>query len=214
MWKAACAALALIIVLGGCHPKEEQDRAQFFDAKEGAAAPVVAASHVIDVGDIESAVTIEAFPAKDSHAPNVTVDNEKSIRGKITQSTVSVKPPYPAAFPVEIRITPRDPVPSSKRPVILRGSILRDNQPIQPINLVLGEASPTKVFPIRISCDALQGVQPPLTSVLLFAQVETFFLPETTDLATLDIATVKADETHRGAITSNPVRINFVENAP
>ncbi len=213
MWKGVVTALVLIALLAGCQPKEEQDRAKFFDAKEQAA-PVVAASHVIDVGDIESSVTIEAFPAKDSCGPNVTVDNEKSIKGKITQSTVSVKPPYPAAFPIEIRITPREPIPASERPVILRGNILRDNQPIQPINLVLGASSPNKVFPIRISCDAVQGMEPPLKSVLLFVQVETFFLPETTDLATLDIATVKADETHRGAITSNPVRINFVENAP
>lgn len=202
------AAIILAVMLHACGPKEEPDRASFF-AEEKTNAPVTAV-HTMDVGDIESFVTIEVFPAAGFQAPNISVDMEKSMRGRFTQCTITVKEPYPASLPLEFRVTPRDPIPGSKRLVVLRGSILRDNQAVQPFNLTLGETSPNKVFPVKVPYDALQGLQAPVKTLLVCAQVEVFFLPEGTDAATLDVATAQPENGISGAIMSNPVRINFI----
>ncbi|HPO15380.1 MAG TPA: hypothetical protein PLI09_18195 [Candidatus Hydrogenedentes bacterium] len=209
MWKVLFTAVILAIMLHACGSQEEPDRASFFS--EGTTnASMAAAVHTMDVGDIESSVTIEVFPATGFEAPNISVDMEKSIKGQFTQCTITIKPPYPASLPLEFRVTPRDPIPGSKRPVVLRGSILRENQPVQPFNLTLGESSPNKVFPVRVPYDPLQGLQQPVKTLLVFAQVEAFFLPEGTDAASLDIASAQPENGISGAIMSNPVRINFV----
>jgi hypothetical protein len=175
-----------------------------------------AAAHVTDIGDVEADVRIEATVADESLGAQVTAIEDRTVRSTLTMTTATVPPPPPAQLWLRFRVAPGKNVNYARRPVVVRGRILRDNVPLDTFSTVLGaylHAQQTvavgTVRPLDFKVDVLQGLAAPPPTMLVHAQAELMLLPEGTDEATLDPAAVTAEAGNQTTVLSNPVRINF-----
>jgi hypothetical protein len=175
-----------------------------------------AAAHVTDIGDVEADLRIEATVADESLGAQVTAAEDRTVRNTLTMTTATVPPPPPAQLWLRFRVAPGKNVNYARHPVVVRGRILRDNVPLDTFSTVLGaylHAQQTvavgTVRPLDFKVDVLQGLAAPPPTMLVHGQAELILLPEGTDEATLDPATVTAEAGNQTTVLSNPVRINF-----
>jgi hypothetical protein len=205
--------MALLLMLdAGCFPEKKTEPAASA-SKESTAAPLTSEGPIppakMDIGDVESQVTLQGTLAKESLGASVAAQEEKSKKNTMTMCTVTVQPPAPPQLFIAFSL--KLPLALQKEPgvVVVRGQIMRDNQPIQPFSTIFGgNAAPVNPI-MEIKADALKDIQMPVQTMLLYAQANLILLPEGTDTATIDPAQVPNAPNHTATIMSNPVRINF-----
>lgn len=168
--------------------------------------------HQTDIGDVESGTTITGAVAEESRGPSVEAEEVKTLRGDITMSTATVRPPYPPELWVRFQIKSRSGANLKKRLVVIRGKMVRDEQAIGTLQTMLGgsdESGGGTDRPTEFKVDVLSGLAAPPNSILVYAEADLLLLPEDTDPASVDPATVNVAPGDRATIRSNPVRINF-----
>ncbi len=209
-------AAALLGTLAGCQKQESvPDAVKRADSGKDGATPAntTTLSKEFNVGDAETSVelVLELDPASASDA----VKEERLLTAKktLSQANVSVSTPMMTELWVRIRVRPSQPF--IERTAVLRGVLTRDDKPIAQFQTVLGkyalqdEPENPKVFRVNVLADL--PVLP--STMLLFAKAEILLAPKGTDDATIDPATLTAEQGDTSAKISNPLRVT-VNAAP
>ena len=200
---------AALVVLPGCSgPKPEAPKADESAAKPAQpplAAPVVPG---LNVGDVEAGVVVSATVPPEGISAQVTVDNMETKRERLAMATVTVKPPYPAKLSIQVTLTPK--VSFEQQPVVVRGRMRRDEQPIEPeFSTLVTKGGPTGETAIKCEFDAMQGLAAPPDTMLVYARFDAYLLPVDSPVTGVDPKTATSDQ--HTELLSNPVRINFVK---
>lgn len=206
-------AIALLGVFAGCQKKETVPDAvkradEGLDGGSGSTSTTM--SKEFNVGDAETSIelVLELDPA--SASDSVKEEQVLTAKKTLSQAAVTVSGPAPGELWVRIRIKPNQPF--VERTVVLRGVLTRDNAPIAQFQTVLGkyslqdEPEHPKVFRVNV----LDGLSAVPETMLLFAKAEVLLAPKGTDEATIDPATLAADQGDTSAKISNPLRITVV----
>ena len=173
----------------------------------------------INIGDVEAVVAIEFTIAQESRSPQVQVEEviTPNVRKTLGMSNVTVSAPYPEKLVASIKFTSANNF--EDQPVAFRGRVLREGTEVGTFSAVLGKyargRAPRGVVVPRMSftADIFKDLSSKPKSMLLFAEAEAFLLPMGTDEATVDPLTVTATAEFKTAITSNPMRVDFVAPA-
>jgi len=99
------------------------------------------------------------------------------------------------------------------RPVALRGSVLRDKEPMEAFATVVGDFSQADnpAGPAReLQVDVLAGLATPPSTMLVHMQLEALLMPLGSNAATVDPKSAVVDAESTTTLLSNPVRIDFV----
>jgi hypothetical protein len=161
-----------------------------------------------NVGDAETSIelNLELDPVTAAVA-GVKEDRVLNAKRQLSQSSVTVTTPGLKEFWVKLRVRPARPF--IERPVVLRGVIERDNQPLASFQVKLGkyamEEDPDSPKEFRVNLLADLPTMP--ASMLVFAKAEVLLLPTGTDEATIDVANVTVAEGDISAKISNPLRV-------
>lgn len=204
--------LGALLLGGSCRvrtePPEPVDRPITPGAGAGAGAASATPERPVDVGDAEAALKITLTIPQPVPA-NFGVEELKDARGNLDMVTANVAPPYPQKF--DVALTVKSSKPFVERPLLVRLSVLRDGQAIESQTVtVSGDATKN---PFSYTFDALKGLTSAPATMLLHAQAEIIMLPEGTDVASIDPATVSGTPETTGSRVSNPLRINFTGQA-
>lgn len=153
--------------------------------------------------------------SKDSASATVTEKKEETLRGTLNISTINVSSPLPQLW-LRVRIDPGIGFNYVKRPVFVRGSIIRENQTIDTFETIVGRNSSrtetievSALKPLEFKVDVLQGLTPLPDTLLVHAQAELTLLPEGVDESTVNAAQINATPDTQTTVISNPVRINI-----
>jgi len=182
-------------------------------APEGAAKPAEAplAKPVepgLDIGDVEAGVVVSATVPAEAITDQVSVDNMETARKRLSMATVTVKPPYPQKLIVRVTLAPQ--VSYEKQPVVVRGKLRRDEQPIEPeFSTIVSKGGPIGDNTIKFDFDVMQGLSAPPDTMLVYARFDAWLMPKGTPPTGLDPNSANSDQ--HTVLTSNPVRINFVK---
>ncbi|MBI2433824.1 MAG: hypothetical protein HYV26_13235 [Candidatus Hydrogenedentes bacterium] len=212
---------AAVLVLCGCQPKERAEpqetkavTAPGTAGKPGGAGPSTAISTLKDVGDVEQEISISGKLAEQSVSAQIQEETLTNIREAVTMDTITVQPPFPKELWVEFKI--RGAAGYGPQPVVLRGTVLRENEPIGEFKTIIGKYAraarlPEGVTPPQLvfQFNVLEGIETPPETMLVFAEADALLMPLDTPEESIDPATATADEAQRTQIRSNPVRINF-----
>ena len=201
--------VAALISLPGCSgsksepPKEAENAAK--PAQPPTAPPVEPG---LDIGDVEAGVVISATVPPDDISGQVSVDNMETARKRLSMATVTVKPPYPAKLTIRVTLSPQ--VSYEKQPVVVRGKLRRDEQPVEPeFSTIVTKGGPIGDNVIKYDFDVLQGLASPPDTILVYARFDAYLMPKGTPAMGLDPKTAASDL--HTELLSNPVRINFVK---
>ena len=160
----------------------------------------------INIGDVEALVYLYCdVPENLGDAENIDVERKNTRRYDLGMLTIDLYPPYPTSIPVRLWL--EDKLRKQSVVVVLRGNILRDNEPIQPVQFLLSKNSGHEADITQ--ADPLANLDTVPETMLVHAAVDAVLLPETTDLSTVDIATVQGTSETQSVLLSNPIRINF-----
>ncbi len=207
-----CLSLSLtvaLVVLPGCSgPKPEASKPLETTAKPAQpplALPVVPG---LNVGDVEAGVIVSATVPPTALSGQVSVDNMQTARDRLAMATVTVKPPYPATLTIQVSLTPK--VSFEKQPVVVRGKMRRDEQPMEPeFSTVVAKGGPTGDTGVKYDFDVMQGLTTPPDTMLVYARFDAYLMPVDTPITGIDPKTSQSDQ--HTELLSNPVRINFVK---
>ena len=198
-----------LIALPGCSgPKSEAPK-----AAENAAPPAPAplAKPVepgLNIGDVEAGVVISATVPPEAISDQISVDNMETARKRLSMATITVKPPYPAKLTVRVTLAPQ--VSYEKQPVVVRGKLRRDEQPIEPeYSTVVTKGGPVGDTAVKYDFDVMQGLATPPDTMLVYARFDACLMPKGTPVTGIDPKTAQSDQ--HTELLSNPVRINFVK---
>lgn len=202
--------LALGAAFSACSRPETVPKAvQEAESGKGSSGSALISSE-FNVGDAETSIELYLELDPDTALlPNVKEDRILNAKHQLSQSNVTLDAATQKEFWVRIRIRPTKPF--VERPVVLRGVLERDGQPIVSFQTVLGkyatEDDPDhpKVFRVNV----LDGLAAPPASMLLFARAEVLLMPAGTDEKTIDTANATADQGDISAKISNPMRITL-----
>lgn len=203
-----------LILAAGCQPQRpsaaEGEKAPAAGAATAAAG--VAPAKPIGPGDAEASLRPALCVEPDPAMPNVAVVTEQTARKDVSLCTVSVTPPYPTSL--KATLTLKLDRPFGNQPVVVRGVLRRDDQPVLSINTVLQGRKPLEVggskWPMQFEYDMLMGVSQPPKSMLFDAQFTLEVTPPGTDPATLDPGKPAGENVELGFAISNPLRVDFV----
>lgn len=200
---------AALIALSACSgPKPEPPMAAESAAKPAPEAPAKPAEPGLNVGDVEAGVVVSATVPPEEVSAQVSVDNMETARKRLSMATVTVKPPYPAKLTVRVTLSPQ--VSFEKEPVVVRGKLRRDEQPIEPeFSTIVTKGGPVGDSSIKYDFDVMQGLAAPPDTMLVYARFDAYLMPKGTPPTGLDPKTVQSDR--HTELISNPVRINFVK---
>jgi len=200
----------ILLCLTGC-----RNESKSIVSDDSEPAPVVIAGetpHRTDIGDIESGTMIIGTIAEESRGAPVQVEDMTTVRGDITMSTATVSSPYPPELWVRFQIKSRPGSNIEKRLVAVRGKLIRDEQPIETLQTILG-GSPEDTAganrPTEFKVNVLSGLATLPSTMLVYAEADLLLLPKGTDPAVVDPAPVSVDSRDTATIRSNPVRLNF-----
>lgn len=166
----------------------------------------VAAPLPINIGDVEAQVRLYCDVEENlGEAENIDVDRKTSRKYDVGMITIDLYPPYPDSIPVKMWI--KNELPKRDVVVVLRGSLKREDQPIQPIHYIVTKDT-TDTTDLG-TVDSLENVGPLPETMLVHATVEAVLLPATTDLNSIDVENVQGSADTQSVLISNPIRINF-----
>lgn len=199
-------AIAPLLIGGSCRVRTSPNEPSAKPAAPGEeGGPVAEAEKPLDIGDAEAAISLTLNLPAEPAIPNVKAEDLRNMRGGLDLVTITVKPPFPKTFPLELTLKSKQPF--AERPLAVRLAIFRGNQQIGSQALTVAGDVRT---PFSYTVDALQGLPQPPHTMLLHAEAEIVMLPEGTNPETVNPATATATPEWTGAKVSNPVRINFV----
>ncbi len=167
--------------------------------------PLPAPKPPMDVGDIESMLTLYATIDDQSKSPAVAVNEMVDVRGKVDMVTLDVTPPAPQELWVAIKVSSKSAF--NEGPVVLHCKVMRDNDTIQTFDCV-GGRDPV-LNPDGCKVNVLSGLPSAPATMLVHAEAEVILLPAGTDPGTINPAEVKGGPDTTGVVLSNPVRINL-----
>lgn len=210
-----CLSLSLtaaLISLPGCSaPKSEAPKPAETAAQPGTPAqpaPATPAAPALNIGDVEAGVVVSATVPPEGISEQVRVDNMETARDRLAMATVTVKPPYPAVLNIQVTLNPK--VSFEKQPVVVRGKMRRDEQPIEPeFATVVAKGGPTGEVSIKYEFDVMQGLTTPPETMLVYARFDAFLMPLDMPITGIEPKTAQSDQ--RTELLSNPVRVNFVK---
>lgn len=215
-WLPWCCLLlpvtAVLLSLSACSaPKSETPKTAEATAQPVAPPPAVAAPPAVptlNVGDVEAGVIVSATVPPEGLSAQVSVENMETKRDRLAMATVTVKPPYPGTLSIQVTLTPK--VSFKEQPVVVRGKMRRDEQPIEPeFATVVTEGGPTLATTIKFDFDVMNGLAAPPETMLAYARFDAYLMPVGTPIMGIDPKTAQSDQ--HTEIMSNPVRINFVK---
>ena len=181
------------------------------------AATVAPEAHELDIGDVETAITLQGVLAPESRAGGIKVDTLEGRNKAIVMATVHVAPPPPRELWFEYSVKSLQPFPD--RPVALRFSVLRSigpqDDPIAEYAVVLGADAHLASDPPRsVRVNALAGLDSMPESMLLHVRGELILLPPGAGPASVDPRSVTAGpDDVSSALQCNPVRIELTTGA-
>ena len=77
-------------------------------------------------------------------------------RDRLAMATITVRPPYPEKLMVTLTVKPN--VSFEKQPVVVRGKMRRDEQPMGPeYATVVAEGGPAAKSAVKFECNVLEG---------------------------------------------------------
>jgi len=162
-------------------------------------------------GDAEAEIRVELSVIPDAALPNVAVNSVKNAKGNLSICEVAVTPPCPKELWASVRLSVQGDYAS--QPVVLRGTLRRDGQPIEAIHTIVSGRNPLEVggavWPLEFKFDALKGLAPIPATMLLDVMLTAEVMAPGTDAALLDPGKPLASEALAGNLMSNPLRINF-----
>lgn len=221
MWRFIFPVVLLALMLAGCNPGRPSE-------KEGPVANPLAdtgnpAAEIreLDIGDVETSVTISATLADRSAAGGgIQVDAMKTPRGDLVLVTIDVNPPAPPELWVTVKLkSSRD---FETRPVAVRGHIFREVESsgektdLSTFELVLGknarmlpQSGQGPLMPCEYQVNVLDGLATTPQTMLVVAEAELLMLPEGTPENLVDPHSATADDGNIATVMSNPIRINF-----
>ncbi len=184
--------------------------------RETPAATEPASGHVIDIGDVEMAIFVQAAPKLGM--PNVDVKNYETIDNLIRLSKVTVSPPYPDTLPVKYTLEAKPGLLESAVIVLHLAVLRQEDDSGEPAVMkrfsavVPGRDAPAsqKDWPMTFTVDAMEGLPEPPDTLLLTVSGELLLMPPDTEPDTIDPKA--ADQTAidaSKALRANPVRIDF-----
>ena len=177
----------------------------------------------LTIGDVEAVVHITGVISRDSVTERFNIQELKKPSMEISLVRAEAYLPHPKQLWVEFTLS--DTAGYRERPVVLRGNIVRQNDdgekvPLEQIASILGlmeqledvdvAKNSQRVFKVDVLAD-LEAVP---ETMLVSAEVEALLMPEDTEVKTLDPLTAEAPEYDRAMLFSNPIRINFKNEAP
>lgn len=209
-------AAIIALLAGACSGQKEADR-EYTDPSEAKNNTITLPSdspilekQAIDLGDVDSGISIKGKLAPESLAENVTAEYIETLRETLSMTTITVKAPFPEKVMVEFTVLPsRDYV---ERPVVLRARAYREDTAYDgEYGYVLGKEARfgSDSQNRRFTVDALEGLAEIPDTLLLHARADAWLMPEGTDETTLNPMTDTSPD--RVSLMSNPVRINFVK---
>ena len=194
----------LMVLLAGCGPMAP------VKPKPGQGGPETRDQSSVEknttIGDVEFAVHFNGTLDDRSKAPNITENTLMNPRKYVDLTTITVKPPYPESL--WITFTSSSTKSFRDTPAALRATVYIDDTAVDSFTVIMGaDASRQKE---TYSLDVLQKAGSVPKTALVRVQAEALLLPEGTDPATVDPATMTVSADRKGTVMSNPVRINFV----
>ncbi len=200
----------IVLALSACKPMEPTSRRIGPSGESG----IVTSEpeRGVNIVDVEYAVHIHGGLAKQSEAPNITVDKLVNARNYVDLATITVNPPYPEGLWVTFQTSSVEDFFDT--PVALRAKVYVDKKAVDSFTVTLGERLIGKTE--GYSMDVLSKIEGVPETVLVYAQAEALLMPEGTDPASVDPETATAPPARTGTVISNPIRINFTrsEEAP
>lgn len=213
---SVCLAVLLTVLLAGCPgscrvrtapPNAPIDRPASPGAQSKTA---MTTEQPVDVGDAEAALRLTLTLPEEPNLPNVTVEELRNTRNDLDMVTLTVPPPHPQPFNIQIGLTSTKAFPET--PLAVRITVSRDGSVIDTQSVVMAGDAVKK--PFNSQFNALAGRDAIPDTMLLSAQAEIVMLPAGTDPAAVDPASVAGTPETTGSLLGNPVRINFVQQAP
>ncbi len=184
--------------------------------RETPAATDPPSGHVIDIGDVEMAIFVQAAP--NLGMPNVDVKNYETIDNLIRLSKVTVSPPYPDTLPVKYTVEAKPGLLQSAVVVLHLAVLRQEGDSGEPAVMkrfsavVAGSDAPAgeKDWPMTFTVDAFEGLPEPPDTLLLTVSGELLLMPPDTEPDTMDpeAADQTAINTSK-AVRANPVRIDL-----
>jgi hypothetical protein len=207
-----CPALlvtAALTALPGCSgPKSEAPKAAESAAPTAPAPLAPPVEPGLNIGDVEAGVVVSATVPPEAITGQVLVDNMETARKRLSMATITVKPPYPAKLTVRVTLAPQ--VSYEKQPVVVRGKLRRDEQPIEPeYSTLVTKGGPLGNSAVKYDFDVMQGLATPPDTMLVYARFDAYLMPKDTPVTGIDPKTAQSDQ--HTELLSNPVRINFVK---
>lgn len=207
-------ALMTALVVTGCsNPKPKA-------APSAASAPDAQASQLdakVDIGDAEYNIACVVTIAPEHRDSNITVQELRDYKRKLSMVTVDVVDPVPSSLPITCSINSTMDFPEN--PVALKGRVFREITPgnreeIGSFNAVAGakamalpkrEGQPDATWQF----DALQGLSTAPESMLITAELTMLMTASGTQESTIDPNLTQVSAEFTTVEVSNPVRINL-----
>jgi hypothetical protein len=200
---------AALVALPGCSGSKSEAPKAVENAAKAAEPPLAPPVEPgLDIGDVEAGGVISATGPPEAITDQVSVENMETARKRMSMATVTVKPPYPQKLIIRVTLAPQ--VSYEKQPVVVRGKLRRDEQPIEPeFSTMVAKGGPIGDTTIKYDFDAMQGLAAPPDTMLVYARFDAYLMPKGTPPTGLDPKTAQSDQ--HTELLSNPVRINFVK---
>lgn len=210
-------AIAFVLIFAGCGRDAEKDPSRTAaPAAAGTAAQsaTMPSKPPIDLGDVDSGLTIRAELARGAASSTVSADYVETLRGSLSMATITVEEPFPETLPVSFTLLSQRPF--VERPVVVRIHAYRDNDRIteESSAWIMGRdarqepvGADGKSRPRTFTVDVMAGLEGVPETMLVHARADAWLMETGTAEDLLDPRTATSAE--QVAIMSNPVRINF-----
>jgi len=207
-------AITCALIVSGCSnpkPKAAPPAASSPDAQS------IQLDAGVDIGDAEYNIACVVTIAPEHRGTNVTVQELRDYKRKLSMVTAEVVSPIPASLPITCSINSTMDFPEN--PVALKGRVFREITPgnreeIGSFSAVAGakamalpkrEGQPDATWQF----DALQGLSTPPESMLITAELTMLMTATGTQESTIDPNSTQVSAEFTTVEVSNPVRINL-----
>ena len=200
--------ILISILLVACGEKQQTDQLQPTTTSKPSVSTVVASpDHVMDTGDVEAQLFLNASLALDSEAENVKAFALVDSRKRTSLLTINVEEPFPPSL--WVTYSTRAHMSFDETPVVLHIKILVDDEIIHTYDILMRD-SKTGIIANETSVDVLQGKNVMPETMLVTCVADTHLMHDT-DPDTIDPATATAASPKQiTELQGTPIRVNFI----